>query len=250
MKNDAATAPHEPLTRYYHSEPERRQFLNGVFDRTAVHYDRIESLMSAGTGARYRRWALVRAGLSVGMRHLDVAIGTGLVAAPATTIVGPTGVVVGVDPSAGMLAQARRKLPVAVLRGIAERLPVASTSFDFLSMGYALRHVTDLGVVFAEYFRVLRPGGRVLLLEFSRPQSAIGGFLARFYFQRLVPGLSWLGARDREARLLMQYCAATVDRCVEPETIVAALQSAGFSEIQHRRFGLVCEYSARRPGLS
>ncbi len=247
MKNDAATPPHEPLTSYYHSEPERRQFLNGVFDRTAVHYDRIESLMSAGSGARYRRWALVRAGLSAGMRHLDVAIGTGLVAAPATRIVGPAGVVVGVDPSAGMLAQTRRKLPVAVLRGIAERLPIAAQQFDFLSMGYALRHVTDLGVAFAEYFRVLRPGGRVLILEFSRPDSAIGRWCANFYFQQLVPWLSWLGARDREARLLMQYCADTVDRCVQPEAIIAAMQSAGFTEIQHRRFGLVCEYSARRP---
>lgn len=248
MKHDAATAPHEPLTRYYQSESGRRQFLNGVFDRTAVHYDRIESLMSAGTGSRYRRWALVRAGLSAGMRHLDVAIGTGLVAAPATRIVGPAGVVVGVDPSAGMLAQTRRKLPVAVLRGIAERLPIAGEQFDFLSMGYALRHVTDLGVAFAEYFRVLRPGGRVLILEFSRPQSAIGRRLASFYFQHLVPWLSWLGARDREARLLMQYCADTVDRCVQPAVIVAAMQSAGFTEIKHRRFGLVCEFSAHRPG--
>lgn len=247
MKNNAATAPHAPLTHYYRSEAERRIFLNGVFDRTAVHYDRIESLMSAGTGARYRRWALMRAGLSAGMRHLDVAIGTGLVAAPATQIVGPAGVVVGVDPSAGMLAQTRRKLPVAVLRGIAERLPVAGEQFDFLSMGYALRHVTDLGLAFAEYFRVLRPGGRILIFEFSRPESAAGRWFANFYFQRLVPWLSWLGARDREARLLMQYCADTVDRCVEPGVIVAAMQSAGFTAIQHRRFGLVCEYTARRP---
>jgi ubiquinone/menaquinone biosynthesis C-methylase UbiE len=87
----------------------------------------------------------------------------------------------------------------------------------------------------------------VLILEFSRPQSAIGRRLANFYFQHLVPWLSWLGARDREARLLMQYCADTVDRCVQPAVIVAAMQSAGFTEIKHRRFGLVCEYSARRP---
>jgi demethylmenaquinone methyltransferase/2-methoxy-6-polyprenyl-1,4-benzoquinol methylase len=240
-------APHDTLSRYYDQESGRRRFLDGIFNRTAVHYDRIDRLMSLGTGPWYRRMALRRAGLAPGMYHLDVAIGTGLIAQPATRIVGSGGQVIGLDPSEGMLAAARRKMPVTVLRGIAERLPFTGRSFDFLSMGYALRHVADLGATFAEYRRVLRPGGRLLILEFVQPKSRIGNFLARFYFQRAVPWASYLGSRDREMHRLMKYCADTVEACVPAGVILKAMHDAGFTDIEQIRFGLVCEYRGRRP---
>src|SRR5205823_4109079 len=99
-----ASAPHPPLTDYYGEETARRTWVRDIFNRTASDYDRVESAMSAGSGARYRRQALLRAGLSPGMQMLDVGTGTGLVAKQALRIVGEAGAVTGVDPGIGMLA--------------------------------------------------------------------------------------------------------------------------------------------------
>ncbi len=97
-------APHPPLKKYYGGERERRGFVTALFDRTAPHYDWINRVMSLGSGVRYRRDALRRAGLAPGQRLLDVAIGTGLVARAARDILGDGGHVTGVDLSMGMLA--------------------------------------------------------------------------------------------------------------------------------------------------
>ena len=102
------------------------------------------------------------------MNVLDVAIGTGLVARQAIAIVGNPRLVLGLDPSAGMLAQAIANLSIPVIRATAERIPLASDGFDFLSMGYALRHVADLGAALSEFYRVLKPGGTLCLLEITR----------------------------------------------------------------------------------
>ncbi|WP_238940671.1 class I SAM-dependent methyltransferase, partial [Pseudoroseomonas ludipueritiae] len=99
-----AQAPHPDLTGYYRDAQERPGFVRRLFDDTAVHYDRINSVFSLGTGAWYRRHALKRAGLKPGARVLDVACGTGLVTREALRLAGPGGTVLGLDPSAGMLA--------------------------------------------------------------------------------------------------------------------------------------------------
>ena len=133
------------LPRYYCTEEQRRPFVNRLFDQAAGQYDRLEWLISLGAGRWYRRQALGRAGLRAGMNVLDVAVGTGLLAREALRIVGKEGRVVGIDPSMGMLSQARRSLPIPLVCGRAEDLPLAPESFDFVCMGYALRHVSDLG---------------------------------------------------------------------------------------------------------
>lgn len=247
-KNSSQGAPHPLLTGYYQSEGQRRNFLNKVFNQTAVHYDRIDRMMSLGSGPWYRRTALKRAGLMAGMQHLDVAVGTGAVARSAVDIVGESGKVIGLDPSIGMLRQTVAALKLSVIQGVAERLPFPGARFDFLSMGYALRHVTDLGVTFAEYQRVLKPGGALLILEFARPKSRLGYALGRFYLNRLVPWISQLGSGSKEARLLMEYCWDTVNNCVPADTILTAMRSAGFEQIKHRTwFGVFSEYRARKP---
>ena len=111
------------------------------------------------------------------MSLLDIACGTGVLAAHAQSIVGVRGFVVGLDPSPGMLREARGRGVLKLVRGVAESLPLESERFDLLSMGYALRHVSDLRATFGEYRRVLRPGGKVLILEISRPRyrAARGG---------------------------------------------------------------------------
>src|SRR5258705_2103165 len=98
--------PHPPLASYYTSEGERRRRVVSWFDESAPDYDWINQAISFGSGARYRGQALQRAGLAAGMSALDVACGTGVVAAQAQAIVGPRGQVIGLDPSAGMLTQA------------------------------------------------------------------------------------------------------------------------------------------------
>src|ERR1051326_8252919 len=102
--------PHPPLERFYGAPEHKRAYLTSIFDETAADYDKVERWLSLGRGASYRREALHRAGLSPGMRVADVAVGTGLVAREALAILGGSGGVVGIDPSAGMLAHARRHL--------------------------------------------------------------------------------------------------------------------------------------------
>ena len=248
----AGAAPHPPLEKYYPGESQRRGFVTGLFDRTAPHYDWINRVMSFGSGVRYRRDALARAGLVAGDRVLDVAIGTGLVARAAADILAGDGRITGVDLSMGMLAEARKSLPITLVQGVAERLPVADGCADFVTMGYALRHVTDLESTFAEYLRVLKPGGTLLILELKRPATNSAAYrLTRFYLHTVVPLLARLGPGGPESQTLMEYFWDTVDNCVPPATILAALASSGFAsvrqDVQHRVFS---EYVATKPRKS
>jgi demethylmenaquinone methyltransferase/2-methoxy-6-polyprenyl-1,4-benzoquinol methylase len=242
------TAPHAPLPRHYADPAQRDRFVQALFDGGAASYDRINAIFSLGTGARYRREQLKRAGLAPGKRLLDVATGTGLVAREALGITGRPEDVIGLDLSAGMLREARAALPIPLLRARAEALPLADASVDIVSMGYALRHVSDLVATFAEYRRVLRPGGRVLLLEIDQPASPIAHAALRFYLGRVVPGLSrWIG-RGGQDRHMMEYFWDTIDACVPPEAIEGALAAAGFAEVGcNIQLGIFRAYGAVRP---
>ena len=180
---------------------------------------------------------------------LDVATGTGLLARAALRVVGPSGAVVGVDPSRGMLGEQRRKgAAVRLVQGRAEALPFASARFDALTMGFALRHVPDLGVTFREYLRVLKPGGRVVILEVSRPSSALVQRLFRVYLCRLAPLLARLRTRNPHAAMLMRYYWDTIDECVPPATILDVLRASGFERVERRTWGgMMSEYVATKP---
>ncbi len=198
-------APHVPLTDYYDSEQERRGFLRGIFDHTAGHYDRIERLLAFGTGPWYRRQALIRAGLGPGMRIADIGTGTGLVAREAAVLTGDPTLVVGVDPSPGMMANAHLPAGVELVEGRAEEIPFPDHSFDMLSMGYALRHISDLSVAFREFHRVLKPGGRICLLEITRPTHAWSRALLKAYMRGVVPLLARAVGGDAETARLWRY---------------------------------------------
>ncbi len=241
----AALAPHAPLTRYYRADQGKRRFVGEIFDSTAADYARIESMLALGTGSRYRGQALVRAGLAPGMRMLDVAVGTGLVAREATALLGPSGGVIGVDPSAGMMAAASGLGAVPLVQGRAEALPFAGGRFDFVSFGYALRHVEDLAVVFAEFRRVLKPGGRLLMLEITRPESRFARAALKLYLRGIVPLLSRAVARHRDTPRLFRYYWDTIEACVPPATVLAALGASGFaSPDRHVELGMFSEYRA------
>jgi demethylmenaquinone methyltransferase/2-methoxy-6-polyprenyl-1,4-benzoquinol methylase len=243
------TAPHPVLTEYYRSDAERAGFVNSLFDNSARHYDRLCQLMSFGSGQWYRRQTLLRAGLQPGMHVLDVATGTGLVARSALEIVGDPRAVVGLDPSAGMLREARKATSAPLVQGRVETLPFSRDRFDLLTFGYALRHVTDLEVAFTECRRVLKPRGRLLVLEISRAQSRATRGMLRLYFLHVLPAIMWLSTRSTPARMLSQYYWETIDTCVPPETILDVLRRSGFVDVERKVFGgFLSEYIAVKPG--
>lgn len=242
-----ATAPHPELGGFYPSAGARPAFVRALFDRTAAHYDRINAVMSLGSGGWHRRQMLRRAGLRPGDRMLDVATGTGLLAREARRLQGDGGRVVGLDSSAGMLAQARRAGAAdGFVLGRAEALPFADASFDFVGIGHALRHVDDLGAAFAECRRVLRPGGRLLVLELARPRRRLPRLLARLYLGHVVPTAVLVATGSAAARTLMSYYWETIDACVPPPTIIAAMRRAGLDDCRHEaEMGILSSYLAR-----
>ncbi len=256
MKNDThitpenhVKAPHPILKDYYEDEGARKQFVRGIFDRTAQNYDRVERMMAFGSGSWHRRQCLLKAGLKEGMEVLDVAMGTGLVAREAIGIVGDPSKVIGLDPSAGMLAEARKLLNVPTIQAMGEQLPVPANQFDFLSMGYALRHLSNLEQVFSEYFRVLKPGGTVCILEITRPKYKISTLLLKAYMKGIVPLLTRLTTRHGETVLLFEYYWDTIEACVAPEKVLEALRNVGFAEVTRRtELSIFSAYTGKKPG--
>jgi demethylmenaquinone methyltransferase/2-methoxy-6-polyprenyl-1,4-benzoquinol methylase len=240
--------PHPPLRDYYAQEAQRRAWVRQLFDRTAGDYDRIERVMALGTGSLYRRKALRRAGIESGMRVLDIGAGTGLMARQAALLVGASGHVIGVDPSTGMIQSAKVPEGVEMLVGSAEAIPAGADSADFLCMGYALRHVSDLSAAFMEFLRVLKPGGRLCLLEITRPAGPLARALLRAYMRGVVPSLAWAFGHNPESPTLMRYYWDTIDACAAPAEILAAIRGAGFIEDYRRvELGIFSEYCARKP---
>ena len=187
---------------------------------TAADYDRIERLMALGTGPWYRRQALMRAGVGPGQHLLDVGTGTGLLAREALKLVGPAGSVIGVDPSTGMMAEAHLPPGVTLVQGRAEDTGRPADSADMLTMGYALRHVSDVDAAFAEFHRVLRPGGRAVVLEISLPASRWGRVLLKAYMRAVVPMLARFVARRGDTALLWRYYWDTIESCIAPPQVM------------------------------
>ncbi len=243
-QNKEHVAPHPVLSEYYKNESERRARVDEMFDSSAKHYDWINNVMSFGSGELYRRQALERSGLKPGMNILDVGSGTGVVAYLAQNIIQGQGLVVALDPSMGMLREAKTLGVQDITQGLGEMLPFPDDTFDRVIMGYALRHVADLHTLFAEYRRVLKPGGEILLLEITRPESALLRVLLKFYMKGVVPTLTRLFRRSSEAQELMRYYWDTIEQCVSPSTILAAMTEVGLHQPQrHVAMGVFSEYS-------
>lgn len=240
--------PHPILTDYYPDGGGKREWLKTIFDDTAQDYDRVERWLSLGSGRWYRRQALVRSGLAAGMIVADVACGTGLVAREALRIVGETGRVVGIDPSPGMLKHASDSIRIEARSGRAEAIPEVGDTFDFLSMGYALRHVDDLGSAFTEFRRVLKPGGHVCILEITSPDSRIGRFLLATYMRTISGICCRIGGRSKRTRELWHYYWDTIDHCARPEAVMDALRAAGFNDVRRAvPLGIFSEYTGTKP---
>ena len=240
-------APHSPLTDYYADEEARRGWVGRMFDSTAADYDRIETLIGFGSGAGYRGQALLRAGLKPGMQVVDVGMGTGLVARQAARITGDPRKVTGVDPSAGMLKNAQVPVGVKVVEGRAESIPFPDNSFDFLSMGYALRHISDLSVAFAEFHRVLKPGGRLCIMEITCPENKLQKMLLKAYLRGIVPTLARLATRNGDTSVLWRYYWDSIEACAAPASVMRTLTGAGLESVdRHVVLGMFSEYRASK----
>ncbi|WP_153130253.1 class I SAM-dependent methyltransferase [Dechloromonas hortensis] len=244
----AAAIKSDPrLQAYFDGEDERRAATRAMFDQAAGGYDQAERITALGSGAWYRRDVLRRNGLSKGMTLLDVAAGTGLVAAEGQRLIGPEGRLLALDPSPGMLAELRKKLDVETIEAYAESIPLPDNHVDFVSMGYALRHVGDLDLAFGEYHRVLCPGGRACIMEISRPQSRLGRLALRAYIGGVVPFLARLTRSQADVKLLWEYYGDTIELAIEPERILDAMRRAGFVDVECSvTFGVFREYLGRK----
>jgi demethylmenaquinone methyltransferase/2-methoxy-6-polyprenyl-1,4-benzoquinol methylase len=238
--------PHPPLTDYYGSAGERESWVRDIFDETAPWYDWAIGFLSFGSGDWYRREALKRAGLRPGMKLLDLASGTGVVARAAAEVTGDARSIVGADASFGMLRSGRTNSPK--IQTPAEQLPFASQSFDRVSIGFALRHFADLGVVFRECHRVLKPGGKLLILEITAPASRPARAFLGAYMGHLAPAVIRLRTRSARTAELFRYYWETTRDCVRPEVIVEAMREAGFAEARRdRALRIFSEYTAVSP---
>jgi len=213
-------------------QPER---VREMFDRISPTYDRMNLLMSMGRDGHWRRLAVRASGIGPGDAALDVCCGTGDLAIELRRAAGPSGRVVGLDFSAGMLAFAERKCPaVQWVQGDALDLPFGDGTFDAATVGFGVRNLADLDRGFAELARVVRPGGRVVCLEMSTPPAAIRPF-SKLWTDRGVPVLGRLVARDADA---YSYLPASVRRFPPAPEVAEVMRRAGLEAVGYRRLML------------
>jgi demethylmenaquinone methyltransferase/2-methoxy-6-polyprenyl-1,4-benzoquinol methylase len=240
-------SPHRALPEFYGDAANRARFVQELFDQGAPEYEWLSQLLSLWTDRYYRERALRQVGVRPGSKVLDVATGTGLMARAAVRCGVLPQDVVGLDPSRGMLRENRKRTGTRLVQGRGEFLPLASGVFDFVLMGYALRHVEDLHGLFREFHRVLCPGGKVLVLEIAQPSSVWGRRLLGWHLHGVIPALVRLCGHSRWAVALMRYYWATIAECVPPDTILAALRAAGFRDVLRRATGpVLSDYTAAR----
>jgi demethylmenaquinone methyltransferase/2-methoxy-6-polyprenyl-1,4-benzoquinol methylase len=149
-----------------------------------------------------------------------------------------------------MMANAKVPDGIKLVEGIAEAIPFPDASFDFLSMGYALRHISDLSVAFREFNRVMKPGANLCLLEITCPESSWGKFLLKMYMKGFVPLLARVVGRKHNTRQLWRYYWDTIEACVPPKQVVATLEAAGFvnvrRHIESKGLSILAEYQATK----
>lgn len=211
---------------------EKQERVRAVFDSVATRYDLMNDLMSMGIHRLWKRRAVAMAGVRRGQRVLDLAAGTGDLAEKFSQIVGPAGEVVMSDINEAMLGQGRSRLVDAGVVGNldyaianAEALPFVSDSFDCVTIGFGLRNVTNKQFALNEMFRVLRPGGRALILEFSHPTIAPLARVYDLYSFSVLPVMGKLVAGDADS---YRYLAESIRMHPDQETLLSMLEQAGF----------------------
>jgi demethylmenaquinone methyltransferase/2-methoxy-6-polyprenyl-1,4-benzoquinol methylase len=197
-----------------------------MFDRIAPVYDVMNRIMTAGLDVRWRRLA-AESVVRRGDRVLDAAWGTGDLAI-ADRKAG-AGKVTGLDFSEAMLVRARKKAPLEWVQGDMLALPFADATFDAATVGFGVRNVADLELGLRELRRVLRPGGRLAILEITQPRGALRPFFS-LWFDRIVPLLG----RVLPGGSAYSYLPASVRRFPDAETLARLLRDCGFADVRFR----------------
>jgi demethylmenaquinone methyltransferase/2-methoxy-6-polyprenyl-1,4-benzoquinol methylase len=215
-------------------EAEKARRVGDVFKSVAPSYDVMNDLMSLGLHRVWKRFALEMSGVREGSRVLDVASGSGDLAAAFAKRVGPSGEVWMTDINAAMLTVGRDKLIDAgvfapLARCDAEKLPFASDTFDCVSVAFGLRNMTHKEAALAEMTRVARPGGRVIVLEFSRPWKPLARAYDAYSFT-ILPKLGKYVARDEAA---YRYLAESIRMHPDQETLKSMMQAAGLEAVDY-----------------
>ena len=237
-RTDSPDKPAETTHFGYKDVPvdDKADLVKGVFDSVASRYDIMNDLMSGGMHRLWKRYTIQHANARPGHVILDLAGGTGDLAREFARIVGERGRVVLADINAAMLEHGRRRLVDAGVAGNvelaqvdAEELPFADNTFDRISIAFGLRNVTDKEGALAEMNRVLKPGGKVLILEFSEPSRAIKPAYDLYSF-KVLPLLGRLIAKDPES---YQYLAESIRMHPDQETLLGMMQDAGFERCRY-----------------
>jgi demethylmenaquinone methyltransferase/2-methoxy-6-polyprenyl-1,4-benzoquinol methylase len=213
---------------------EKTARVRGVFDSVAGNYDLMNDLMSGGLHRLWKRFALAQTGLRPGQRALDVASGTGDLGAGLARQVGASGLAVLTDINREMLSRGRDRLidrgfsaQTAFAIANAEALPFPDRSFDCVTIGFGLRNVTNKAAALASMRRVLRPGGRLLVLEFSKPKHATLQPVYDAYSFNVLPRLGALVAGDEAS---YRYLAESIRMHPDQETLAGMIRTAGFDD--------------------
>lgn len=208
-----------------------------VFHSVAAKYDIMNDVMSMGIHRLWKRFTIDCSGVRPGQQILDLAGGTGDITALFSKRVGPTGKVVLADINESMLNVGRDKLRdlglvnnIEFVQANAEALPFADNTFDIITIGFGLRNVTDKDAALRSMFRVLKPGGRLLVLEFSKPSQEWLSKAYDLYSFKILPFMGQLIANDKES---YQYLAESIRMHPDQETLKQMMANAGFAEVTY-----------------
>ena len=224
-----------------------------VFDSVAAQYDLMNDLMSGGIHRLWKRYTIELSGARKGHRILDIAGGTGDLTAKFSKLVGPTGEVILADINDSMLKVGRDKLVdkgyasnVRYAQADAQYLPFPDNTFDCITIAFGLRNVTDKDLALRSMNRILKPGGRLLVLEFSKPTNGMLEKAYDFYSFSLLPKIGGLVANDTES---YQYLAESIRMHPDQETLKEMMGEAGFVNTEYHNMtgGIVALHRGFKP---
>ena len=219
------------------AETEKEHLVADVFHSVAEKYDLMNDLMSFGIHRLWKRFTIDCAGVRPGQKILDLAGGTGDLTAKFSRLVGDSGEVVLADINDSMLKVGREKLRnkglvnnIRYVQANAEALPFPDNYFDLITIGFGLRNVTHKEQALASMYRALKPGGRLLVLEFSKPTNVVMSKLYDFYSFKVLPKMGQLVAKDSDS---YQYLAESIRMHPDQETLKAMMETIGFEQVTY-----------------
>ena len=235
-------------------DPEAKAgMVRGVFDSVASRYDLMNDLMSGGVHRLWKRFTIELSAARTGQTILDIAGGTGDLAARFSRLVGPEGQVILADINAAMLEVGRDRLidegatgNIEVVQADAQALPFKDNSVDCITIAFGLRNVTNKEMALRSMLRVLRPGGRLLVLEFSKPTSALVGKVYDQYSFQILPAMGRLIAQDADS---YRYLAESIRKHPDQATLLGMMEDAGFGECRYHNMtgGIVALHQGFKP---